>query len=329
MKDTETCPINDIVYNNQENYSNNNINYTSIKINTENKDENEYIHYTNEKTENFIITNLSIIGVEGLAVPCGSNDNDEFNSISIVDINKFCKGENTSYKYYYFNELSSVGYWMFFRENNLSSIRIYDYRNNDKVKKMTLFSTGYFSLSDEDIKNLKKPSNINKNNDKYLKIMNKYYIVCFIFVIILGASFLFICQPIMGEEGTIRQIIVICYIISICLIIIICGIIEMAMENKLFLFNGYIPDFIFNDDVNKIKNKKVGLIHMLAYLFIFIIQIPLLIINIHKFKNKDLKEKKPLISENEKSTELSLKKENYIIPDSPQSSDFWNPDTQN
>ena len=159
--------------------------------------------------------------------------------------------------------------------------------------------------------------------------MNKYYIVCFIFVIILGASFLFICQPIMGEEGTIRQIIVICYIISICLIIIICGIIEMAMENKLFLFNGYIPDFIFNDDVNKIKNKKVGLIHMLSYLFIFIIQIPLLIINIHKFKNKDLKEKKPLISENEKSTELSLKKENYIIPDSPQSSDFWNPDTQN
>ena len=327
MKDTETCPINDIVYNNQENYSNNNINYTSIKINTE--DENEYIHYTNEKTENFIITNLTIIGVEGLAVPCGGNDNDEFNSISIVDINKFCKGENTSYKYYYFNELSSVGYWQFFRENNLSSIRIYDYRNNDKVKKMTLFSTGYFSLSDEDIKNLKKPSNINKNNDKYLKIMNKYYIVCFIFVIILGASFLFICQPIMGEEGTIRQIIVICYIISICLIIIICGIIEMAMENKLFLFNGYIPDFIFNDDVNKIKNKKVGLIHMLAYLFIFIIQIPLLIINIHKFKNKDLKEKKPLISENEKSTELSLKKENYIIPDSPQSSDFWNPDTQN
>ena len=58
MKDTETCPINDIVYNNQENYSNNNINYTSIKINTENKDENEYIHYTNEKTENFIITIL-------------------------------------------------------------------------------------------------------------------------------------------------------------------------------------------------------------------------------------------------------------------------------
>ena len=137
MKDTETCPINDIVYNNQENYSNNNINYTSIKINTE--DENEYIHYTNEKTENFIITNLTIIGVEGLAVPCGGNDNDEFNSISIVDINKFCKGENTSYKYYYFNELSSVGYWMFFRENNLSSIRIYDYRNNDNVKKMTLF----------------------------------------------------------------------------------------------------------------------------------------------------------------------------------------------
>ena len=33
---------------------------------------------------------------------------------------------------------------------------------------MTLFSTGNFSLSDEDIKNLKKSSNINKNSDKYL-----------------------------------------------------------------------------------------------------------------------------------------------------------------
>ena len=49
-------------------------------------------------------------------------------------------------------------------------INLYEYRDyyDYKGKKMTLFSTGNFSLSDEDIKNLKKSSNINKNSDKYL-----------------------------------------------------------------------------------------------------------------------------------------------------------------
>ncbi len=72
VKETEKCPINDIVYNSQSNFTNNNITYNSLKINLTNN--NEYIHFTNEQTENFIITNLSIIGGGESAFPCGSND---------------------------------------------------------------------------------------------------------------------------------------------------------------------------------------------------------------------------------------------------------------
>ena len=60
------------------------------------------------------------------------------------------------------------------------------------------------------------------------------------------------------------------------------------MENKLLLFKGYIPGFVFNDDVDKIK-KKAGLIHILAYLCLFIFQIPFFAINIYKIKYEDLK----------------------------------------
>ena len=54
----ETCPINDIIFDNNSNHSEGNINYTSLKIN-----ENEYIHFTNEKTDNQIIFDL-ILSIE-------------------------------------------------------------------------------------------------------------------------------------------------------------------------------------------------------------------------------------------------------------------------
>ena len=50
----EECPINDIIINNQEEYSENNIVYKSIKFG------NDYIHYTNEKNDNQIILDLLI-----------------------------------------------------------------------------------------------------------------------------------------------------------------------------------------------------------------------------------------------------------------------------
>jgi len=54
----ETCPINDIIFDNNSNHSEGNINYTSLKIN-----DNEYIHFTHEKTDNQILFDL-ILSIE-------------------------------------------------------------------------------------------------------------------------------------------------------------------------------------------------------------------------------------------------------------------------
>ena len=77
IKNLEACPINDIVYNNQPTYEIDNIKYITIEVN-----ENEFLHYTNEKTNNYIITNLTIIGGYGKGFPCGGNDNDNIESFT-------------------------------------------------------------------------------------------------------------------------------------------------------------------------------------------------------------------------------------------------------
>ena len=333
VKETENCPINDIIYNNQANYTNNNITYNSIRINLTKTD--EYIHYTNQKTDNFIITNLTIIGGGESSFPCGSNDNNEFDFISPVDINTFCKGTNTSYKYYFFNKLSSVEFNQFKDENNLDNIKLHEYEYTYKDD-MELFSTGYFSLNKEDLKILKKPSDINKNN-KYCKKMTTSFRVGWICLLVFGIF------SVMGLPGlvfefldiTILQIIVKLFLILVCLTIIICGIIQIIMKNKLFLITSYIPDFIFNDDTKNIKNQfNVGLVYSIAYSFIVFINIPFLIMEFNKYKNnrKNSEKKTPLISGNEKQTELSHVKENNDTPDTPdtpQPSDNWIYTTQN
>ena len=65
VKDTEDCPINDIVYNNLSEYESNGIPYHTIEI----KD-NEYSHYTNKKTDNYIITTLTSLGGSEEGFPC-------------------------------------------------------------------------------------------------------------------------------------------------------------------------------------------------------------------------------------------------------------------
>ena len=193
-----------------------------MKINIGKEFENEYIHYTNEQTENFIITNLTIIGGGGSAFPCGSNDNDEFESISAVDINKYCEGKETNFTYYFFNKLSSVQFEQFYNENNLSLIDLAEYHSYIySHENMVLFSTGYFSLSEDDIKIIKKPSDINKNNN-FCKLISKFYKVGYAFVIVLGVSFPIFLMGIYGEairsECNIPQIIVICIIPQIIII---------------------------------------------------------------------------------------------------------------
>ena len=159
FKEEDNCPINDIIYNNNSKYINNNIKYHSIEIN-----KNEYLHYTNEQINNFIITNLTVIGQNGEGYPCGSNDNDIFKYFSRMDRNSFCIGPYYTFKYYYYKYLSSIDLEQFYNENNLNLIEAPDFEYLSNKGNMSLFATGYFSLSDHDIKNLKIPSGFNKNN---------------------------------------------------------------------------------------------------------------------------------------------------------------------
>ena len=198
---------------------------------------------------------------------------------------------------------------------------------------MELFSTGYFSLNKEDLKILKKPSDINKNN-KYCKKMTTSFRVSWICLLVFGILCVMGLPPLVVNffDIIIIQIIVKLFSILVCLTIIICGIIQIIMKNKLFLITSYIPDFIFNDDTKNIKNQfNVGLVYSISYSFIALINILFLIMEFNKCKNnrKYSEKKTPLISGNEKKTELSHVKESNDTPETPQPSDNWIYNTQN
>ena len=166
----DNCPINDIIYSDKEEYIYNNIKYKTINITDK-----EFIHYTNESIENFIITNLTVVGGDGEGFPCGSNDNDNFGFFESVEKNVYCKGNYTNFKYYYFKYLSTISLDTFYEENKLKTINLPAYNEYHSLEEyMTLFSTGYFSLNEKDVKNIKNPSEINQN-EKYFKIIKKCY----------------------------------------------------------------------------------------------------------------------------------------------------------
>ena len=73
----ETCPINDIIFDNNSNHSEGNIIYTSLKIN-----ESEYIHFTNEKTDNQIIFDL-ILSIEHPLSKIELPENEETNTFQL------------------------------------------------------------------------------------------------------------------------------------------------------------------------------------------------------------------------------------------------------
>jgi hypothetical protein len=184
VKNEEDCPVNDIFYNDQSQYINNNITYNTIKIN-----EKEFLHYTNEQINNFIITNLTVIGKNGIGYPYGSDDNKENEYISPMDKIPYSKGFPNKFKYFFYKYLSSVYLIDFFKENNLDTIlNIYNVFIGN-VGSMSLFSTGYFSLSENDIKKLKDLSGLN-SNENYRKIMSKLSLSGYILYIIFGVFIL-------------------------------------------------------------------------------------------------------------------------------------------
>ena len=66
-----------------------------------------------------------------------------------------------------------------------------DFKHLDGKGNMSLFATGYFSLSQNDLKNLKVPSGLNKNNN-YSIVIEKYSKIAFILFIITELSKFFV-----------------------------------------------------------------------------------------------------------------------------------------
>ena len=282
IKEDDNCPINDIIYNNFSEYINNGIMYHTIEIN-----ENEYLHYTNEQIYNYIITNLSVIGQNGKGYPCGGNDNEEYEYFSPMDKNAYCTGPYYTFKYYYYKYLSSINLEQFYIENNLNVIEASYFQDLKNKGNMSLFSTGYFSLSSYDIKNLKVPSGFNKNNN-YSIIMEKYSKIDFILFIIAGIYFLYACVFSVYFFNKIFCFILFLYILYIIMVIIlnVYSIKVVILDNKIFKLTGSFPSFLF-DDIKKMKNpngKKRFWINLT--LLIYQISIFVLLIYVKKVVHK-------------------------------------------
>ena len=102
----------------------------------------------------------------------------------------------------------------------------------------------------------------------------------------------------------------------------------MTIKSKIFILKAYIPDFLFNDDANKTKDDlSLGLIYIIVYLFILIVQIYVLVCDILRCKKELLKRKslgeiKSLNLKNETKEKTFLEKENNNAPEIPQPSDY-------
>ena len=286
IKVEENCPINDIVYNNQSEYINNGITYNTIEIN-----EKEYIHYTNEQKNNYIITNLTVIGKKGEGYPYGSDDNNEIEYITPMDKFPYSKGFPQDFKYFYFKYLSSIQLDDFYRENDLYGIYNLYSDISYYLGRMSLFSTGYFSLSENDIKKLKNLSGLNLNHN-YSKSMSKISYTGYVLFIIVGII-IFIGAELslyyINKKNTmplmIFQSILLIFLIALILIYTA----EIIIKNKIFKISENLPRFLF-DDIDEMK-KTNAYKRIWIFLGLFAFQIPFFILNIYIIKEKKRKNK--------------------------------------
>lgn len=300
VKDTEKCPINDIVYNNQSEYESNGITYYTVKIN-----DNEYLHYTNQKINNYIITNLTLLGGFGKGFPCGANDNNHFYVFSLIENNMFCEGQNKNYKYYFYKNLSTIPLEQFYIENEVDLSYLPEYKNLTNLQYMTLFSTGFFSLSKKDIDNFKSSTTGLEKNNKYNKSMAKCSFICFVTIIVLGGYSFFAIFIGFSIGNTLAKIIVLTISILITLLIVICGLIEIIMGKQIFELTGYIPNFFYSE-VKDIKSSS-GNAHFWAFLAYLIFQIPFYVALIIRYR----KERKPIIETETKEPSTNVIPNNY------------------
>ena len=151
---------------------------------------------------------------------------------------------------------------------------------------MTLFSTGYFSLSENDIKNLEDLSGLNRNNH-YSKITSKQSLSGYIAFIIFGPLMFigaYVCLYFSMEDNY-KPLMIFQSILFIYLAIhILIYIVEIIYKNKIFELSENIPRYLF-DDIEAIKETN-ALKRIWAFLGIFAIQIPFFILNICRIKEE-------------------------------------------
>ena len=299
VKDTEDCPINDIVYNNLSEYESNGITYHTIEIN-----DNEYLHYTNKKTDNYIITTLTSLGGSEEGFPCAANDNKRFVSFSQIENNKYCTGDYKDYKYYFYKKLSTFPLKQFYEENEVDLSYLPEYKNRREFGNVTLFSTGFFSLSKEDINNFKSSTNGFDKNNEYNKSMKKSSLICFVSIIVLGFYSVCALCIFIPIGNNLAILIVLSISILITLLIVICGIIEIVMGKLTFELSGYFPKYM-NEETKNMKSSS-GNAHFWAYLAYLIFQLPYFVVIIIKFKM----ERKQKIENNQSSTNINYNKMN-------------------
>ena len=103
--------------------------------------ENEFLHYTNERIENTIITNLTVLG----GLPCGANDNEVYKTYSLIENNAFCISKDKTQKnYYFFKNLSTISLKEFYEENEIDVSELPEYSNLTSLGNMTLFLQDIF-----------------------------------------------------------------------------------------------------------------------------------------------------------------------------------------
>ena len=292
IENTEKCPINDIIYNNLSKYEYNGTKYHTVTIN-----DNEYLHYTNEKINNYIITNLTLLGGFGEGLPCGANDNTNFYAFSLIENNIYCLGKYKDYKYYFFKNLSTIPLEQFYKENDLNLSYLPEYQNLTSLGNMTLFSTGFFSLSKKDIDNFKSSTTGLGKNNKYNKAKKKCSLICLMAVIVLGPYVSIIVTSVFSTRFTLAKIKVLSISIIISLFIVICGLIEKRIAEKIFEITGYIPTYIYSQ-VEDMK-ASLGNVYIWVFLSFLIFQIPFYVVLIIKYK-RERKEKSSL--ENKESS---------------------------
>ena len=154
---------------------------------------------------------------------------------------------------------------------------------------MTLFSTGFLSLSEDDIKNLKEPNGLEKNND-YNKRMEKISFICFVTIIVIGVYGFFIITSAFILGNNLVKLIFQGIFLCLVLLINICGIIELVLNNYLFELTGYFPKYLLN--LNGDMKNGSGPAHFWAFFPLTFLNIAYFIIKIitcYKEKKTDTK----------------------------------------